>query len=57
MKIICPNCKRVLGETNRSMDAKLNCKGCKGAVNIRIRVAGWADYLPTIKTKDRKESK
>lgn len=56
IKIICPKCKRILGETDESMDAKLNCKGCKNTVDIKIRVAKAADYLPA-KNNKRKEIK
>lgn len=44
-KINCPNCGRILGDTNESMDARLNCRGCKQTVDIKIRVAHCADYL------------
>ena len=46
IKIICPKCKRVLGETDKSIDAIIHCKGCKGAEKIKIVVAKAADYLP-----------
>lgn len=44
-KILCPNCNRILGDTNDSMDARLNCRGCKSTVQVKIRVAHCADYL------------
>lgn len=50
-KINCPNCGRILGDTNESMDARLNCRGCKQTVDIKIRVAHCADYL----AKENKE--
>lgn len=44
-KITCPNCGRILGDTDESMDAHLNCRGCKKTVDVKIRVAHCADYL------------
>lgn len=37
-KILCPNCKRCLGETERSLDAMLICKGCKKKVRVNLDV-------------------
>lgn len=44
-KINCPNCGRILGDTSDSMDAHLNCRGCKKTVDVKIKVAHCADYL------------
>lgn len=41
----CPNCKRHLGETNKSIDAVLLCKGCKQKVHIKIDSILTADYF------------
>ena len=56
-KINCPNCGRILGDTNESMDARLNCRGCKQTVDVKIRVAHCADYLNVKKEKADDESK
>lgn len=44
-KINCPKCGRILGDTSESINARLNCRGCKNTVDIKIRVAHCADYL------------
>lgn len=55
-KITCPACGRILGDTNESMDARLNCRGCKQTVDIKIRVAHCADYLAKeIKEGEKKD--
>lgn len=43
-KITCPKCGRCLGETNRSIDAMLICKGCKEKVRINLDVLS-SDYF------------
>lgn len=45
VKIICPECGRVLGDTQDSLSANLNCRGCKKTVDVRIKIAKSADYL------------
>lgn len=44
MKINCPKCGRVIGDTERSLDAHINCKRC-GEQKISIRTANFNDYL------------
>lgn len=51
IRIICPNCKRILGDTDKSVDCRFNCRGCKKTVNIRMEIASFSDYLKTIKAK------
>lgn len=51
-KITCPECGRILGDTDKSMDARLNCRGCKKTVDIKIRIAHCADYLTKKEDKD-----
>lgn len=46
VKIKCPKCNRILGDTEKSVDANLNCRGCKEAVRINVQIAHSADYLP-----------
>lgn len=45
-KILCPNCKRCLGETEHSIDAVLICKGCKEKVRVNLDVlsSNYFDY-------------
>lgn len=44
-KIKCPNCGRILGDTEDSLKANFNCRGCKQTVQINIQVAKSADYF------------
>lgn len=39
MKIKCPNCGRILGDTNRSIDCNFNCRGCHKTVSIKVKIA------------------
>lgn len=54
IRIICPKCKRILGDTDKSIDCNMNCRGCKSTVHIRMEVANFSDY---IKNKAKKEAK
>lgn len=51
-KITCPSCGRILGDTDKSIDARLNCRGCKKTVDIKINIVRAADYL-----EDKKNDK
>ena len=44
-KILCPNCHRILGDTDRSLDCNFNCRGCKKTVKIKLKVANYRDYI------------
>lgn len=55
-KITCPECGRILGDTDKSLDARLNCRGCKKTVDIKIQIVHCADYL-NIKEEDKKDDK
>lgn len=47
IKIKCPNCGRVLGDTEMDrIVCNANCRGCKQTVKIDLTVAKQADYLP-----------
>lgn len=48
VRISCPNCGRILGDTDKSIDAVLNCIGCKQHVRIRMTVTNFKDYLAII---------
>lgn len=54
IRITCPNCGRVLGDTEQSIDAVLNCNGCKHRVRIRMTVTNFKDYLANIKKEQTK---
>lgn len=45
IRIICPNCKRILGDTDGSLDCQFNCRGCKKTVHIKMKVASYKDYI------------
>lgn len=46
VRIICPNCKRILGDTDKTIDCRMNCRGCKKVVDIKINfISGFSDYL------------
>lgn len=45
VKITCPSCGRILGDTKDSVDCNFNCRGCKKTVRVKITVAKVADYL------------
>ena len=49
VRIICPNCKRILGDTEKSLDCNMNCRGCKKTVRITMKVASFSDYIKPIK--------
>lgn len=54
VKIKCPNCGRILGDTEKPLNCQLNCRGCKKTVKIRVKIANFNDY---IKIKAKKEAK
>lgn len=56
MKIVCPNCGRILGDTNKSLDANFNCRGCKKTVPIHIRVVNY-DYIELNERRTNDKSK
>ena len=48
IKIRCPKCGWILGDTDKSIDCVLNWPKCN-AVNVKMRVASFADYNKIIK--------
>lgn len=44
-RIYCPNCKRVLGDTDKSIDCNFNCRGCKKTVRCKITITSFKEYL------------
>lgn len=54
IRIICPNCKRILGDTDTSIDCNMNCRGCKKTVHICMKIVSYKDY---IKNNAKKEAK
>lgn len=43
IKIRCPKCGWILGDTNKSIDCVLNCPKCN-QVDIKMTVLSFADY-------------
>lgn len=43
VKIRCPKCGWILGDTTKSVDCVLNCPKCN-AVEVKIKVASFDDY-------------
>lgn len=52
-KILCPECRRCLGDTKKSIDCNLNCRWCKKPMHIRVEVANTNDYF-NFKIKENK---
>ena len=48
IKIRCPKCGWILGDTNKSVDCVLNCPKCN-AVKVKMRVASFAEYNDLIR--------
>lgn len=55
VRINCPNCGRVLGDTEQSIDAVLNCNACKQHVHVRIKVTNFKDYLVNLKQEQNND--
>jgi hypothetical protein len=53
IRIICPNCQRILGDTDKSVDCNFNCRGCKKTVHVCMKVASFADYIKSNKSKEK----
>ena len=50
VKIRCPKCGWILGDTDRSVDCVLNCPKCN-AVAVKMQVVGFNGYCDIIKSK------
>ncbi len=48
-KILCPECGRVLGDTDKSIDCNLNCHRCKKTQHCRVKIAKTTDYFKKYK--------
>jgi DNA-directed RNA polymerase subunit M/transcription elongation factor TFIIS len=51
IKIRCPKCGWILGDTNKSVDCVLNCPKCN-AVKVKMKVATFAEYNDLIKKEE-----
>lgn len=54
IKIYCPKCGRILGDTEQSIDANINCRGCKTTQHIVMEVKHLRDYYE-LNTKQEEE--
>lgn len=50
IKIRCPKCGWILGDTDKSVDCVINCPKCN-AVKVKMRVASFSDYYELINLK------
>lgn len=48
IKIRCPKCGWILGDTDKSVDCVINCPKCN-AVKVKMRVATFSDYNELVK--------
>ena len=51
IKIRCPKCGWILGDTDKSVDCVINCPKCN-AVRVKMTVATFAEYNEIIKRKE-----
>lgn len=54
IKIYCPHCGRILGDTEQSIDANINCRGCKTTQHIVMEVKRISDYYK-LNTKEEEQ--
>jgi len=52
IKIRCPKCGWILGDTDKSVDCVLNCPKCN-AVKVKMKVATFAQYNDLIKKGEK----
>lgn len=57
VRITCPNCGRILGDTDHSIDAVINCAGCKQRAHIRMRIVHFEDYFNNKEEETNDKSK
>lgn len=55
IKIRCPNCGWVLGDTEKSIDCVINCPKCN-AVKVKMKVATFEDYNKLIRKESNDKS-
>lgn len=53
-RIICPTCGRTLGDTDKSIDATLNCPGCRMRVHVQMAVVSFKDYFNKATKQEQK---
>ena len=55
VRITCPECGRILGDTNKSIDAVLNCNGCRKRVHVQMTIVHFEDYFEQITKEENKQ--
>lgn len=53
IKIKCPKCGWILGDTEKSLDCVLNCPKCN-AVKVKMKVVSFSEYYKDILRKESK---
>lgn len=53
IKIKCPKCGWILGDTEKSLDCVLNCPKCN-AVKVKMKVISFSEYYKDILGKESK---
>lgn len=53
IKIKCPKCGWILGDTEKSVDCVLNCPKCN-AVKVKMNVVSFREYYKDILGKESK---
>lgn len=56
VKIRCPKCGWILGDTDKSIDCVINCPKCN-AVKVKMRVVTFAEYNDLIRKEQNDKSK
>lgn len=57
VRINCPKCGRILGDTNHDIDAVLNCNGCKQRVRVQMKIVRFEDYFDELKQEAKDNDK
>ena len=53
VRITCPNCGRVLGDTDKSIDAVINCNGCKQRAHVKMTIVRFEDYFEELTKEEQ----
>ena len=53
VRIICPHCGRILGETDTNIDAVINCHSCKKRAQIKMKIVHFEDYFKSTNKEEK----
>lgn len=56
VRIHCPKCGWILGDTDKSIDCTLNCPKCN-AVEVKMNVISFSDYYKLNEEEENGKSK